>query len=110
MPKKIPTRRPRNLPTRAEQNALYEKKRRNRDPYRNWYHRAAWKALRKQVLENNPFCVRCKRRGIVTVADTVNHIKKHESDEELFYDIENLESVCASCHGREIQSEEKRRS
>ena len=36
-----------------------------------------------------------------------NHIVRHEGNEDLFFDIDNLECCCKSCHDGIIQSMEK---
>ena len=41
-------------------------------------------------------------------ASVVNHKKRHKGDPELFFDPDNLESVCKPCHDGAIQSEERR--
>ena len=65
VPRKIPTRRPRETPTRKEQNKRYDRKRIEDKPWRKWYKTAHWLRLRKRTLNKHPFCVRCKKRGII---------------------------------------------
>lgn len=36
----------------------------------------------------------------------VHHLKPHKGDLELFFDLDNLQSVCWTCHGGDIQSTE----
>lgn len=49
----------------------------------------------------------CMAADDVTEADTVDHIKPHKGDETLFWDPDNLQSLCASCHNRHKQREER---
>lgn len=79
----------------------------NRKERHRLYHTARWKDLRKKVLWEEKQCRRCEKRGVFSVPDTVNHIKPHRGDPVLFFDRENLEAVCAQCHGGLIQREEK---
>lgn len=48
----------------------------------------------------------CSVRGIVTAATTVDHIKPHKGDERLFFDPDNLQSLCKCCHDSAKQREE----
>lgn len=58
----------------------------------------------------------CRRCGCLLVtgnrhhprAAVVNHIKPHKGDPELFFDLENTESVCKADHDTLIQREEAR--
>jgi len=42
----------------------------------------------------------------VAPATVVDHIEPHKGDEELFYDINNLQSLCKSCHDRKTAKED----
>jgi 5-methylcytosine-specific restriction protein A len=44
-------------------------------------------------------------RNCTTVVD---HIKPHKGDEELFYDINNLQPLCKCCHDRKTAKEDSR--
>lgn len=37
----------------------------------------------------------------------VNHVRAHKGDPELFYDLDNLETVCQGCHSKWIQKQER---
>ena len=66
-----------------------------------FYRSKEWKTLRFQALErDNYLCVECKKRGIITPADTVHHIKPLRIDDSKAYDLSNLESVCRACHNK----------
>lgn len=75
--------------------------------WRKWYKTAEWQRLRWQCLSNALFtCVRC---GVVgqsrdLVAD---HIRPHRGEHELFFDPKNLQCMCATCHNRDKQREER---
>ncbi|WP_233470450.1 HNH endonuclease [Neorhizobium petrolearium] len=48
----------------------------------------------------------CEEAGFVTPANTVDHVTAHRGNEALFFDPENLASLCATCHSRHKQREE----
>ncbi|WP_436096656.1 HNH endonuclease [Bosea sp. LjRoot237] len=49
----------------------------------------------------------CMAMEDITEADTVDHVKPHKGDEALFWDQDNLQSLCAACHNRHKQREER---
>ena len=61
---------------------------------RSWYQTAEWRHLRKVILKDRPLCVRCK----LTIATVVDHKTPHKGNVELFFDINNLQPCCKSCH------------
>jgi 5-methylcytosine-specific restriction enzyme A len=72
-----------------------------------WYKTAAWARLRKWQLQREPICRFCKRDGRITEANTVDHVTPHRGDKALFFDRENLQSLCKPCHSSEKQRLEK---
>jgi 5-methylcytosine-specific restriction protein A len=50
------------------------------------------------VLDQNPLCVECQREQRVRVATVVDHIVPHRGDLERFYDVTNLQGLCAMHH------------
>ena len=66
-----------------------------------------WQQQRKRFLQRNPLCERCKANGQITPATVVHHIKAHKGDLALFWDTRNFEAICAPCHDRDAQSEER---
>lgn len=109
MPKRIPTHRPKGRQSRKEKNAEYDKAR-NEDETRKKYQTNQWRTLRIHVLHRDPYCVRhmAQTPPMRVPSTTVNHIKKARDFPELFFDINNLEGVCAPCHSSDIQAEERR--
>lgn len=63
---------------------------------RRWYRRAKWRRLRAQVLERDRY--ECRVCGQVTLDVDVDHIERHGGSEEKFYNINNLQVLCRSCH------------
>ena len=62
------------------------------------YDSARWRKIRKFVLNEEPLCAMCLKMGRETAATTVDHIQPHKNEYALFWDINNLQSLCYSCH------------
>jgi 5-methylcytosine-specific restriction enzyme A len=62
---------------------------------------ARWRKARSYYLSKNLICVRCG--GIATVVD---HIKAHKGDMNLFWDTNNWQSLCKTCHDRKTVKED----
>lgn len=79
-----------------------------------WYHTPAWRALRAAILRDEPLCRECKKQGIVTAANLVDHIKPvstgyNEVDREcLMWDEKNLQPLCTPCHNSKSGKEKNR--
>jgi len=67
-----------------------------------------WTKLRRRKLSADPLCWYCLQTGVVTAADTVDHIRPHKGDVSLFLDWDNLQSLCSSCHNSLKQQQEIR--
>lgn len=75
-----------------------------------------WTKTRARFLKEKPLCVSCKAQGEIRAATEVDHITPHKGNEKLFWDSDNWQPLCISCHskktmqeggfGREISSEE----
>ena len=70
------------------------------------YNTQRWRNLRAKILKEQPLCNMCEKRGIITPSDTVDHIKAHKGDKSLFWDRNNLQTLCASCHNAAKQRKE----
>ena len=66
------------------------------DPF---YKATRWRKLRAWFLRRFPVCVKCGHR-----ATHVDHIREWKKGGEPF-DPDNLQSLCASCHGRKTRRE-----
>jgi hypothetical protein len=62
------------------------------------YNNTRWRKLRAWQLAHYPLCALCHRSGRITPATVVDHIVPHNGDPALMWDVENLQSLCASCH------------
>lgn len=70
------------------------------------YNSKRWKDLRLVQLNKEPLCKYCKARGIIKVANVVDHVIPHRGDIELFYG-GKLQSLCKACHDGAKQELEK---
>ena len=64
-----------------------------------------WRRLRNRYLATHPFCVECRKLGILRVADEVDHIIPHRGDLELARDPANFQSLCKSHHSAKTAAE-----
>ena len=69
------------------------------------YKSKRWQKLRKQKLMLNPLCERCLNNNIRVAACFIHH-KEYVTDinymdDNVFYNIDNLESLCKKCHNEE---------
>lgn len=61
------------------------------------YRSARWSRLRAWVLRKEPMCRYCAKRGVATVATTVDHIEPVARGGD-FWSPVNLASACAACN------------
>lgn len=66
------------------------------------YYTARWRHLRQQVCVSQAYA--CAECGHVTQALEVDHKRKHEGNQTLFWDRTNLQALCSTCHTRKTQS------
>jgi len=66
-----------------------------------------WQKERKHFLANNPLCVYCMKQAKITTATVVDHIVPHKGDDNLFWDANNWQPLCKTCHDSVKQSEER---
>jgi 5-methylcytosine-specific restriction protein A len=98
MPSRVPTHRPARIDPTSRHR---EYDRRARDPEATRFYRsAAWLRIRSVKLGQDPLCQRCRADGRLVPATVVHHRTERREDEALALDLDNLESLCASCHGR----------
>ncbi len=60
------------------------------------YDTKKWKDLRKRKLDDNPTCEVCNRWMNLEV----DHICDHNNNEDLFFDIDNLQTLCHNDHSK----------
>ena len=71
------------------------------------YNTGSWRRSRKSYIQHHPLCMRCKKYGMTTASTDVDHIIPHRGDPDLFYDINNWQALCHSCHAWKTQREGK---
>ncbi len=85
-----------------QSNREYNKR---RPEYHSLYNCAQWRRLRLSQLSQHPWCAECLRYGVRKIAQEADHIVPHRGDRILFYDSDDLQSLCASCHSRKTVKE-----
>ncbi len=77
--------------------------------WRKWYKLARWRQLRLSILERDLFtCCRCNVPKADTSQLVADHRIPHRGDEALFWDANNLQCMCKTCHDTHKQREERR--
>ena len=79
----------------------------NKPFYHNLYYTSRWKALRLNQLSKAPLCSYCAAIGIIEAATIADHIKPHKGANDLFFNADNLQSLCKYCHDSHKQRQEK---
>ena len=60
--------------------------------------RPRWRRARAAYLARHPLCARCRGKGRIEPATTVDHIVPHRGDQKLFWDEANWAALCKPCH------------
>ena len=60
-----------------------------------------WRELREKQLWLQPYCSLCKS----TFNLQVDHIVEHKDRDELFWNINNLQTLCCNCHAKKSNLE-----
>ncbi|MEH7490843.1 HNH endonuclease [Neobacillus niacini] len=69
------------------------------DNLMKFYKGKDWMSLRLVALRrDNQECQNCKSRGKYRKADCVHHMKEVKDHPELALSLDNLQSLCNSCH------------
>lgn len=67
------------------------------------YQNTAWRKMRDTYLKEHPICEECLKKGKVTPATDVHHVRspfqKGTINYALLMDYDNLMSLCKECHG-----------
>lgn len=74
---------------------------------KTFYNTPTWRELRKKKLKLSPFCEECRKNGVIVKATMVDH-KVPIKQGGVPLDIENLQSLCWSCHSRKSVQEGSR--
>lgn len=68
-----------------------------------------WQKARERFLSLNPLCAYCEKNNRVAVATVVDHIIPHKGNQDIFWDKNQWQSLCAPCHSSIKQIEEKQK-
>nr|DAT07765.1 MAG TPA: HNH endonuclease [Caudoviricetes sp.] len=73
-----------------------------REQRSQFYNSSEWRTIRRQVLKRDHYeCVWCRDEGKVTTTNLeVDHIKELEFYPEFALDLDNLRTLCKSCHNK----------
>jgi 5-methylcytosine-specific restriction endonuclease McrA len=72
------------------------------------YDSVRWRKARDRFLDSHPLCALCWVIDRDTPATIVDHIKPHGGDPDLFWDENNWQPLCASCHSGKKRLQENR--
>lgn len=76
--------------------------------WRRWYKTSRWQRLRTSVLNRDAYtCRKCGGIECDTSRLVADHILPHRGDEVLFWDDQNLQVLCVTCHSSLKQAEER---
>lgn len=90
---------------RKQMNNEYNQYLRDEDS-KKFYNSTAWRKLARKQLIREPLCSICLKEGRASMAEIADHIKPiTEGGERL--DINNLQSLCRSCHNKKHSSKQK---
>lgn len=66
---------------------------------------AAWQRISQHYRSVHPYCALCLEKGRYVLAQVVDHIQPHRNNDVLFWDMDNLQGLCKSCHARKSRAE-----
>ncbi|MFA5385639.1 MAG: HNH endonuclease signature motif containing protein [Eubacteriales bacterium] len=67
-----------------------------------------WQEARLVYLRRHPLCVVCEKEGKITAGTVVDHIIPHRGNRELFWDVNNWQTLCTSHHSEKTAREDGR--
>ena len=70
-------------------------------------YRSRWRKARAVYLQSHPLCVRRLAKGRYVKATVVDHIIPHRGDRKLFWDRDNWQALCKSCHDSKTMTEDR---
>ena len=62
------------------------------------YDSVRWRRLRNMVLNEEPLCRLCSTINRITPSKIADHIIPHRDNPDLFWDRDNLQALCPTCH------------
>jgi len=109
MPMSPPQHRPAFAPSKKQQrlNTHKEYNRARRDQAsQKFYNSGVWRRVSKYHKKLNPFCIRCYSKGYVVSVQVTDHIVPISQGGSKL-DLDNLQSLCISCHNTKTAEEIK---
>lgn len=95
---------------RKESNKQYDSNIRSEDR-KKIYNSKKWKQVRELAMIRDEFlCVECKKLGILTKGEEVDHIEELQDRMDLAYDLDNLQLLCRKHHRDKTEREKIKRS
>ena len=64
-----------------------------------------WNRARKMFLARHPLCAEHEKRDLRVASILVDHIVPHRGDYRLFWDEDNWQALCGTCHDRKTARE-----
>lgn len=65
-----------------------------------------WHKARKSFLNSHPLCEICLLSGTTTPAAVVDHIERHGGDYDKFWDENNWQALCDTCHRKKTVTQD----
>lgn len=65
-----------------------------------------WRRASKAFLAENPLCVRCLSKDVITASQVTDHKIPHRGDMRLFWDRKNWQALCKDCHDEKTAKED----
>lgn len=76
------------------------------EKYPKLYGSPAWRRLRQTIFDRDGYeCQLCHRATSEPIAD---HIKPHNGNMALFFEIDNIQTLCPTCHSGRKRIQETR--
>lgn len=75
-------------------------------PERQWMKSTRWRKAREIFLNEHPLCAECLKEHRDEPGTVVDHIKPHHGDYELFWSVDNWQSLCAQHHSSKTARED----
>ena len=66
-----------------------------------------WQKARARYLWAHPLCVKCLAQGRYVNATVIDHILPHRGDPVLFWDENNWQALCKSCHDKKTMTADR---
>lgn len=99
------------LPSRIARHTDAEGHSPTLEPWRAWYKTPEWSRLRRQTFVRDLFICQMVECGEL-ISDArqrvCDHKRPHRGDRTLFFDPDNLQTLCKPCHDRIKQRIERR--